>query len=80
MQCVLAAKTHQRERSSHLTAQAELTAWLEVATRKQAPAIQLQHSQGEPLGLPAGRLCCGSGQVCITLRHSRLTGVTAMAS
>ena len=66
VQPVLAGKTHQQERRSHLEGQAELAAQLKAATGKQRQAVQvqaaaeqhLQHSQGElcslSLSLQAG--------------------------
>ena len=83
LQAVLVAKAHQQELGSHLTAQAELTARLKVATGKQAQAEQLQaaaeqqllHSQGELCWLLLGLLAgCSAFRMSIIGRRRVFAG------
>ena len=64
LQSVLAAKAHQQEVGSYLTAQAELTARLEVATGKQALAEQLQAAAEQQVQRFQGGLCSACRQGC----------------
>ena len=64
VQSVLAAKAQQQEVRSYFTAQAELTARLEVATGRQAQAEQLQAAAEQQVQRFQGELCSVCWQGC----------------